>query len=309
MMRPHVRIFLAELLGTCVFLSLGSLGPSPASITWGASLTLSSVMAGPKAHLNPALSLGMVAGQQASLSSLPARVLGQFTGAFLSALALFHTSSDLISSTNSSSPFSPILTPPPPSPQVYSNILTFTLGALLFSLLYCGSRGTPVYQGLSLSMVIHIVGDTVGPGLNPAREVASRIVLLIFSQEWKAFLESDGWVWIPVTWTFSGCLMGSLIFWIFIEIPKQLESSSSKLLSLPSPDLEKGKSVCPAPPPPPPLKHWPSEVFPPRNVKDEKRASQVSRHLERYRSVSLDKKDSKSDSDDKVVVNVGGASE
>jgi len=309
-MRPHVRIFLAELLGTCVFLSLGSLGPSPASITWGASLTLSSVLAGPKAHLNPALTLGMVAGQQASLSSLPARVLGQFTGAFLSALALFHTSPDLISSTNSPSYFSPILTPPPASPQVYSHILTFTLGALLLSLLFCAARDSPVYQGLSLAMVIHIVGDTVGPGLNPAREVASRIVLVIFSQEWKAFLESDGWVWIPVTWTFSGCLMGPLLFWLFIEIPKQLQSSSSKLLSLPS--SEKAESVCHAPPHPPSADHWPSEVFLARNVKDEKRASQVSRHLERYRSLSLEKKEdsnSHDTSDHKVVLNVGAAAE
>ena len=73
----HVRPLLAELLGTALFLTIASLGPGPKvienilasnflskAVTWGVSYALSSLLAGPQAVLNPALSLAMVASRQ-----------------------------------------------------------------------------------------------------------------------------------------------------------------------------------------------------------------------------------------------------
>ena len=78
----HVRPLLAELLGTALFLTIASLGPGPKvienipelsvlashfhskAISWGVSYALSSLLAGPQAVLNPALSLAMVASRQ-----------------------------------------------------------------------------------------------------------------------------------------------------------------------------------------------------------------------------------------------------
>ena len=34
----------------------------------------------------------------------------------------------------------------------------------------------------------------------------------------------DVWAWIPLVWSFSGCLTGALVYWLFIEVPKHLET-------------------------------------------------------------------------------------
>ena len=55
---------MAELLATALFLTLASLGLGPKAISWGVSYALSTLLAGPQAVLNPALSLAMVASRQ-----------------------------------------------------------------------------------------------------------------------------------------------------------------------------------------------------------------------------------------------------
>ena len=66
----QVRPLLAELLATALFLTLASLGPGPKAISWGVSYALSTLLAGPQAVLNPALSLAMVASRQVTLSHI-----------------------------------------------------------------------------------------------------------------------------------------------------------------------------------------------------------------------------------------------
>ena len=191
----HVRPLLAELLGTALFLTIASLGPGPKvienilashflskAVTWGVSYALSSLLAGPHAVLNPALSLAMVASRQviifkmktavaqcpshifgkiisskiakfhlcflfqAKLSTLPARVVGQLVGASLSTIALIHTSPELLHVDLSNSQLDPLLTPPPDNINFYNSILQFTLASLLLSVLICASQGSAIYQ-------------------------------------------------------------------------------------------------------------------------------------------------------------------
>ena len=47
------------------------------------------------------------------------------------------------------------------------------------------------FQGLSLGLVIHNMGDDIGLGLNPAREVASRLVVSGFTGSWEVL--SGSW--------------------------------------------------------------------------------------------------------------------
>jgi len=314
----HVRPLLAELLATALFLTLASLGPGPKAISWGVSYALSTLLAGPQAVLNPALSLAMVASRQAKVSTLPARILGQLVGASLSTIALIHTSPSLlgVDLSASSSSLSPLLTPPPVSINFYNSILQFTLASLLLSVLICASRGSSIYQGLSLGLVVHNMGEDIGLGLNPAREVASRLVLSGFTGSWKSFLESEGWVWVPVTWSFAGALIGALLFWLLLEIPRQCEELEKKARYTAKEEeeerlmpvkliTEKPASGTTPPPAPPMPAQWPQACFPPRTSRDETRASQLSRQLERYQSVALDKKDE----DHKVTITVGGQEE
>jgi len=311
----HVRPLLAELLGTALFLTIASLGPGPKVISWGVSYALSSLLAGPKAVLNPALSLAMVASRQAKLSTLPARVVGQLVGASLSTIALIHTSPELLHVDLSNSQLDPLLSPPPDNINFYNSILQFTLASLLLSVLICAAQGSAIYQGLSLGLVVHNMGEEIGLGLNPAREVASRLILSGFIGSWKSFLESEGWVWVPVTWSFAGALIGALLFWLLLEIPRQCESQEQeKARYLAADEEEETNSLMPIimtekppaskikPPPAPPLPdQWPQVCFPTRTSRDETRASQLGRQLERYQSVCLDK----NDEEHKVTISVG----
>merc|ERR1711874_893211 len=68
---------------------------------------------------------------------------------------------------------------------------------------------------------------------------------------------------------------------------------------------EKPASATKPPPAPPLPAQWPQACFPPRTSRDETRASQLSRQLERYQSVALDKKDE----EHKVTITVGGQEE
>ena len=72
----QVRPLLAELLATALFLTLASLGPGPRAISWGVSYALSTLLAGPQAALNPALSLAMVASRQVIFSLLGQNLQG-----------------------------------------------------------------------------------------------------------------------------------------------------------------------------------------------------------------------------------------
>jgi len=203
------------------------------------------------------------------------------------------------------------------------------------------------------------MGDDIGLGLNPAREVASRLVVSGFTGSWEvlccswhlqsfkhkfeflssqSFLESNGWVWIPVSWSFAGALIGALLFWLLLEIPRQCESQDLEEKTRKAAEEEE-ETLIPVlitekpvstskPPPPPPLPssalpssaqssaaptssaqsssaQWPQACFPARSSRDETRASQLSRQLERYQSVSLDKKDEAHT----VTITVGGEEE
>ena len=46
--------------------------------------------------------------------------------------------------------------------------------------------------------------------------------------DWDVFMFYDVWAWIPLAWSFSGCLTGALIYWLVIEVPKHLETKKKK---------------------------------------------------------------------------------
>ena len=233
---------LGEGIGTFLFLTLASLGPtSPStstsldsSLTLGASFTLATMLAGPGALLNPALTTATLVTRQMRLYSmytcppcnpvmlhtLPARLLGQLAGALLAATTLLYSSTmpAVITATPSSS--LTLLLAPPPTPQdLYPTILHLLLASQLLALLASASKGSPLYLGCSMAMVGHILGKPIALATNPARELAGRLVVLFYTGSGEVFLEGDSWVALLVTWTTLGSLLGCLIHWILIEVP------------------------------------------------------------------------------------------
>ena len=96
-------------------------------------------------------------------------------------------------------------------------------------------------QGLSLGLVIHVFGVEVGLGLNPAREVGSRLVVAWSAWSWQVaahpshpgqgFLEARAWLWVPVTWSAAGALIGALLHWLLIEVVEAQGSTHPRSLA------------------------------------------------------------------------------
>ena len=234
-MISSVRHLLTECLGTWLYLSLGGLGtlsqPYLPAITWGASLTVGSLLGGQSSHLNPAVTIGMSASGLSSITSLPSRIVGQLCGALLSAITVYGIAphpviSKMVADVNMTNIdwAEPWFTVPVYGSTMYHDILSFTIAAIMFQLVFCASSGSALYHGISLATIITVFGPGFGAGLNPAREVMGRLVVSYFHWNWGVFMLYDVWAWIPLVWSFSGCLTGGLIYWICIKVPKHFDT-------------------------------------------------------------------------------------
>eukprot|EP00092_Neocalanus_flemingeri_P074087 GFUD01091555.1.p1 GENE.GFUD01091555.1~~GFUD01091555.1.p1 ORF type:complete len:356 (+),score=84.73 GFUD01091555.1:142-1209(+) len=234
-MYTSLRVMLSEFLGTWLYLTLGGLGtlnqPYIPALTWGAALTVGSLVGGPSSHLNPAVTLGMSASGQSPLSSLPARFTGQFSGALVAGVTLVgvaptNTVHSMVSDVNMTNMEweEPWFTVPAYGSSVYADILTFTLAAVMFQLVFSASSGSALYHGINLATIITVLGQHIGAGLNPAREVMGRMVVSFYHWNWDVFMFYDVWAWIPLAWSFSGCLTGALLYWLAIDVPRHLET-------------------------------------------------------------------------------------
>jgi len=325
---------LSEFLGTWLYLTIGGLGtlnqPYIPALTWGAALTVGSLLGGSSSHLNPAVTLGMSASGQSPLSSLPGRFIGQFSGALVAGITLVgiapaNTVHSMVTDVNITNMewAEPWFTVPAYGSTVYSDILTFTIAAVMFQLVFCSSSGSAFYHGISLATIITVLGPSIGAGLNPAREVMGRMVVSFYHWNWDVFMFYDVWAWIPLAWSFSGCLTGALLYWFAIEVPKHLETKKKMKTSGKNSEYEipytidkdeqelvvsNEKPITEKPPAPPAIPNF--NKNPPQQLKnylDDKEASptaiqkfckknqisttELEHYLSRYKAVPVDQLD------------------
>ena len=238
-MCTSVRLMLLECLGTWLYLSLGGLGtlsqPYIPAITWGASLTVGSLLGGQSSHLNPAVTIGMSASGLSSVTSLPCRIVGQLCGGLLAGITVYGVAAPtiidkMVTDVNNTNTdwAEPWFTLPVYGSTMFTDILTFTIAATMFQLVFCASSGSALYHGISLATIITVFGPSFGAGLNPAREVMGRVVVSYFHNNWGVFMIHHAWAWIPLAWSFSGCLTGGLIYWICVKVPKHFDTNKKR---------------------------------------------------------------------------------
>ena len=238
-MISSVRHLLTECLGTWLYLSLGGLGtlsqPYIPAITWGASLTVGSLLGGQSSHLNPAVTIGMSASGLSSVTSLPCRIVGQLCGGLLAGITVYGVAAPTIidkmvtDMNNTNTDWAePWFTLPVYGSTMFTDILTFTIAAIMFQLVFCASSGSALYHGISLATIITVFGPSFGAGLNPAREVMGRVVVSYFHNNWGVFMIHHAWAWIPLAWSFSGCLTGGLIYWICVKVPQHFDTNKKR---------------------------------------------------------------------------------
>jgi glycerol uptake facilitator protein len=227
--------FWGEFFGTMVFLAFGiacsagmnlkySLTKGKSflfvGLTWGLAITMGVYTAmsfGSVGNLDPAVTLAFAMYGMVPWSQVPAYMIGQFLGAFVGALIavvayLPHFYKTTEEEGNDIGVFAT-------GPKIKTHqwfyiisevVATFFLCFILMNLGNSFAKGLqPIVAGLLIGILIQAFGGQTGAAMNPARDLAPRIL------HWMLpFAKGDsnwGYAWIPVVGPFiGGALAGGL---------------------------------------------------------------------------------------------------
>lgn len=194
------------------------------------------------AHLNPAVSIAMAVGGRMNPEKLPTYLAGQFMGAALAALTLYGLFASAITefelmhgivrgtpnSVQTAMIFGEFFPNPGLGQKVSVSLLnafgaeavgTFILVFFIMALTEGCNIGrpddalAPMFIGLTVAIIICILAPLTQAGLNPARDLAPRLVACLAGWGRAAFPEPfHGFVTVYVLGPISGGVLSSLVF-------------------------------------------------------------------------------------------------
>lgn len=256
----HLHDLVGEILGTfiLVFFGCGSVaiailysafsGLGQIALIWGIAVALAIYATRhlSNAHLNPAVSIAMVAGKRMSAKKLPVYIIGQFIGAFIAAAVIYALYSPVIAefeqangivrgsaeSVKTAMMFGEFYPNPGASMKAISMgqaffaeaLGTFILVVLIFALTEGCNIGrpddsmVPLFIGLTVTVLICLIAPLTQAGFNPARDLAPRLFSYIAG--WKSAAWPDqnwGAIIVYVLGPITGGVVASLLFTRFIE--------------------------------------------------------------------------------------------
>lgn len=253
MNKDRLQDFTGEMLGTAilVFFGCGAVaagvlfnahaGLWQVAMIWGAGVALAIYATRHLscAHLNPAVSLAMVAAGRMRPSKLPAYLAGQFLGAFAAAALLYLLFADSIAhfemvnaivrgepgSVRTAMIFGEFF----PNPGFGEAAVvtaataflaeaagTFALVFMIFSLTEgCnvgrpGDALAPLFIGATVAIIIAVLAPLTQAGLNPARDLSPRLFSLLAG--WGEAALPSGFLTVYVLGPLAGAVTASLIF-------------------------------------------------------------------------------------------------
>lgn len=227
--------FLGEFLGTFFLIFLGesvvanvllkgtkgsNSGLIMITTAWGLAVMTGVFVAqkfgSPSAHLNPALTVGFAL-QSGDWSSVPSYILAQLLGAFSGAVAtyLFYYPHWAITEDQGSK--LEVFATSPAIKHTPSNFFAEMSGTFVLmvgaSSIYAmeGSGLGPFLVGMLVFVIGNALGGTTGYAINPARDLAPRLVHYLLPIKGKG---SSHWeyAWIPVAGPVVGAVLGVLLF-------------------------------------------------------------------------------------------------
>ena len=209
------RQFTGELIGTFLmcFLGIGAVavatlfgaltGPGQVGLVWGLAIAIGIYVTRnlSDAHFNPAVSISMILAGKMKVRDLPAYLLGQCAGAFLAAGSLWVMFGDSVAknlsnngltmSTNSIGSAATIWcevfpntangTVPMMVGAFAEGFGVFILCLVILSLTSDENKGkpsaliAPLFIGLTITVLINVIGPLTDAGLNPARDIMPRL--------------------------------------------------------------------------------------------------------------------------------------
>ncbi len=244
-------IFIAETIGTMLLILLGdgvvanvvlnktkgqNSGWIVITTAWAFAVFVGVVVAGPYsgAHLNPAVTLGLALAGKVAWSLTPAYFAGEMVGGMLGALLVWITYKDHFDATDDKASKLGVFATAPAIRNKFLNLISEIIGTfvLVFAIFYliepsfkldilnnAYANGNPVGLGsigaLPVAIVVWVLGlslgGTTGYAINPARDLAPRIMHAILPIKGKG--GSDwGYSWIPVFGPMIGAAIAAGLF-------------------------------------------------------------------------------------------------
>ena len=226
----------AELMGTALLLLLGdgvvanvllrrTKGHSSGwiVITWGWGLAvfvavlLTARFSG--AHINPAVTIGLATAGRFAWELVPGYLLAQMLGGGLGAALVWLQYRDHFAATDDADAKLAVFCTGPAIRHPLPNLVSEIVGTLVLVLAVLGMAAPEVGLGaldaLPIGLVVLAIGlslgGTTGYAINPARDLAPRIVHALLPIPGKR--DSDwGYAWIPVAGPILGGLLAAVLF-------------------------------------------------------------------------------------------------
>jgi len=232
-----MNIFIGEFVGTMVLVLLGdgvvanvslakSKGQNSGWIViatgWGLAVTMAVYIAGwaSGAHINPAVTLGLVVAKQVAAEQVPIYLAGQFLGGFLGAVLVWLAYLPHWSQTDDADAKLGVFCTIPAIRHPVGNFLCEAIGTamLLIGVLGIADKNNGLAGGIgplavgSLVFAIGLsLGGPTGYAINPARDLAPRLAHALLPIPGKR--DADwSYAWIPVVGPIVGGVIGALVY-------------------------------------------------------------------------------------------------
>ena len=231
--------FLGELIGTALLVLLGNgvvanvvLDGTKGNnagwivITWGWGMAtfvaVFTVAAFSGAHINPAVTLGLAIAGKFEWARVPAYIIAQFVGGFIGACLvwLFYRSHYAVTD-DKDLKLATFCTAPAIRNKV-SNLISEILGTfvLVFAVLFLAVSvfGLGALDALPVGLLVLAIGlslgGTTGYAINPARDLAPRIVHAILPMPGGKRDSDWSYAWVPVIGPVTGAVIAGLLYWL-----------------------------------------------------------------------------------------------
>ncbi|XP_057370632.1 aquaporin-3-like [Daphnia carinata] len=273
---PLVRAAVAEFIGTFVLVTIGSGSVAQSQLTdgekgdyftinWGWAIGCSlGILVSAKAsggHLNPAVTMALAVGKDFPWKRLPVYWCAQYLGALVAsgtvlgvyyeAIAMYKVDGQFRINANASEPGSAAIFAnyPAAHSSVITGLIEEILCTTIFMLVICvvtnpkhlkvPSYLQPLYIGFTLLAVGVAYGSNGGYALNPARDLAPRLVSYLGGWGKRVFsFRGYNWFWIFLVGPHVGAILGVGIFHFLILEKDQTPETTNEINSSQAPIIE-----------------------------------------------------------------------
>jgi glycerol uptake facilitator protein len=171
------------------------------------------------AHINPAVTIGLVIAGKFELALMPAYIVAQFAGAAAGAFLVWLTYRDHFEATEDPDSKLAVFCTGPAKRNFVSNLVSEVIGTfvLVYAVLHITSpeAGLGSLDALPVALTVFAIGlslgGTTGYAINPARDLAPRLMHFLLPISGKR--DSDwGYSWIPIVGPVAGGSLAALCF-------------------------------------------------------------------------------------------------